>query len=48
MGKKNVSSEGEIEFWSYFFVALWIFFSDFLGKWWFFLCESVLKNKIFA
>ncbi len=30
-----------------FFAILWNF-SDFLGKMWFFLCESALKNKNFA
>jgi hypothetical protein len=45
--KINVFSQCEIEIWGYFLAILWIF-SGFLEKWWFFLCESALENKISA
>ncbi len=44
--KCNVFSQCEIEFWGYFFYFMEFF--GFSGKMVFSLCESALKNKIFA
>ncbi len=46
--KIYVFSQRKIEFWGFSFGNLEWSFLDFLGKWWFFLCESALKNKICA
>ncbi len=40
----NDFSQCEIEFWVYFLAILWKF-SDFLEKWFFFLCKSALKKR---
>jgi hypothetical protein len=51
IAKKNLnamfSGNAKSNLGAVFLAILWNF-SDFLGKWWFFLCESALENKIFA